>query len=110
VVFAKKLAEARRVREERALTRDTIKLVPDGGRERGATITSGAKNPNGMCRRSPEVVFGRIPRHRHAMSGVAFRRRTRVGAAAPDLPLRQFVLTVPFELRARLAYDGALSA
>jgi hypothetical protein len=26
----------------------------------------------------------------------------------PDVPLRQFVLTVPFELRARLAYDGEL--
>jgi hypothetical protein len=26
----------------------------------------------------------------------------------PDVPLRQFVLTLPFELRARLAYDGEL--
>ena len=26
----------------------------------------------------------------------------------PAVPLRQFVLTVPFELRARLAYDGKL--
>jgi len=26
----------------------------------------------------------------------------------PDAPLRQWVLTLPFELRARLAYDGAL--
>ena len=26
----------------------------------------------------------------------------------PDVPLRQFVVTFPFELRARLAYDGKL--
>jgi hypothetical protein len=41
-------------------------------------------------------------------------RRMAQGAAnlvdhvLPRAPLRQFVLTVPFELRARLAYDGAL--
>lgn len=26
----------------------------------------------------------------------------------PEVPLRQFVVTFPFELRARLAYDGKL--
>jgi len=26
----------------------------------------------------------------------------------PPIPLRQFVLTLPFELRARVAFDGAL--
>jgi Putative transposase/Transposase zinc-binding domain len=41
-------------------------------------------------------------------------RRTASGAAnlvdhvLPDAPLRQRVITLPFELRARLAYDGAL--
>jgi hypothetical protein len=29
-------------------------------------------------------------------------------ASLPDVPLRQFVVTFPFELRARLAYDGKL--
>jgi hypothetical protein len=41
-------------------------------------------------------------------------RRTAQSAAnlvdhvLPDVPLRQFVVTFPFELRARLAYDGKL--
>ena len=41
------------------------------------------------------------------------RRMAQIGAnllehVLPRVPLRQFVLTVPFELRTRLAYDGAL--
>ena len=63
------------------------------------------------CRKKKVVAFSCKGR---GFCPACLGRRMAAGAAdlvdhiLPDAPLRQWVLTLPFELRARLAYDGEL--